>query len=362
MKNNALLVICLVLTVILPAEGGQQPVTIALCRPTISQIRNIDVLYEKDLITIDTLHLICVYHEDELTDYAESLEYVRQHDLDWVSFYQITGSVAPEEVYKENRWTPRFRELFHRTAGIIFTGGMDLPPVLYDDSTSLLSEVLTPIRSIYETSFLFHLIGGSRNPAYTPLLESDRNYVILGLCLGCQTLNVAAGGTLIQDIPTEIYRLNTFEEVLSQDRDRIHSARYLKGLNPAATDIAPAFHRIRFVSGSRFHTEWDGKITDHPYILTSHHQAIKELGKDLTIAATSMDGKIIEAVEHRRYPQVLGVQFHPEYFALYAKGLYFRRNPGGKKDFNLRKFLMDHRPSMDFHVRLWRWFSLALAR
>jgi len=357
----------LVILLLIPIGGlsGNEPdpvIAIALCRPEEGQIKNIEVLYEKDLITVERLRLLCIYHEDEKTDYAPARRYVKEEGLEWVTFLVITGQVPLREVYRENHWTPQFRKIFESTRGIIFTGGMDLPPALYREPTHLLSEVHTPIRSVYETSFLFHLVGGKQDARLVPFLESKRDYAVLGLCLGCQTLNVAAGGTLYQDIPTEIYHLTYHQEVLNLGPDRIHSARYVKALHPLKKDLAPAFHRIEFAPDSLFVKEWGFAPDDHPSILTSHHQAVKDLGKDLCIVARSMDGRVIEAIHHTRYPGVLGVQFHPEYHSLFMKGKLYRQDPAGEKNFNLRRFLLDHPPSMDFHVRLWEWFSRSIER
>ncbi len=70
-----------------------------------------------------------------------------------------------------------------------------------------------------------------------------------------------------------------------------------------------------------------------------------------------MDGKIVEVVEHRKYKHVLGVQFHPEYYPLYQKGLYLKEEPGDELNFNPREFLLAHEPSMTFHKAIWQWFS-----
>lgn len=363
MKRILLLIISLVLVTNLPVYGNSEndTITIALCRPAKNQVKNIETLYEKDIITVEKLNLICIYHEDEKTDYAAAQKYVKENDLEWVTFLIITGKVPIKDVYKKNIWSGQFKKIFGNTKGIIFTGGMDLPPKLYNKPTNLLSEVRTPTRSIYETSFLFHLIGGSQNKSFIPFLELNKKYVIFGLCLGCQTLNVAAGGTLYQDIPTEIYNLKNFEDILHSGQDQIHSARYSRSLHPMTKDIAPAFHRIIFKPGSIFHKKMGFKKNDHPYILTSHHQAVKQIGKDLKVAATSMDGKIIEALTHKRFKNVLGVQFHPEFYPLFLKGKYFRKNPSKEKIFNLRNFLNNHPPSMQFHKELWKWFSMVIS-
>jgi len=337
-----------------------ETVTFAMCRPLVSQIENIEQMYEKDIITLENIHLILVYHEDESTDYEPAKAYVKENKLDWVTFAPIKGKVAPGDLFKENEWTEQFRSIFDQTAGIIFTGGMDIPASIYGEETRLLTEIKTPNRHYYEISFLFHLIGGSRNTGFAPFLETRKDYPVLGICLGAQSMNVAAGGTLYQDIPTQVYGLETFERVLKQDREKIHSSRYVKGLFPLETDLPPAFHRVKFVKGGICTGGMKMKTGDEPFVLTSHHQALKTLGKDLKVSATSMDGKIIEAVEHRKYPNVVGIQFHPEYFPLYLKGRFFREAPGQPRDFNLRRFLMDHPPSMQFHKAIWHWFSEAL--
>jgi putative glutamine amidotransferase len=101
-------------------------------------------------------------------------------------------------------------------------------------------------------------------------------------------------------------------------------------------------------------------MSDNPLVLSSHHQAIRELGENLYTIATSMDGKIPEIIRHVTFENVLGVQFHPEYAALYLKGKFFLERPGSSPDLNLGTFLTNHPPSMAFHIQLWKWFSQAL--
>jgi putative glutamine amidotransferase len=346
----------------LAAGPGEQPVevVVAMCRPLVSQIKNIEQLYEKDMIPLERIRLLCVFHEDELSDYQPAFDYVEENKLAWVQFEKIEGKVPVENLFRENKWTAQFKKIFTASRGIIFTGGMDIPPAIYGEESHLLTEATTPVRSMYEASFLFHLVGGKQNPTFSPFLVSRPGYPILAICLGAQTLNVAAGGTLVQDIPGEIYGCQTMEEVLRLDPEKIHSSTYMKKLNVLEEDLTPAFHRIRLKGNSIFVQRMDMKESDRPYILTSHHQAVERLGSGLAVTATSMDGRVVEAVEHITFKNVLGVQFHPEYEGLYRKGRFFKRGPGEPQAWNLRRFLLDHSPSMKFHQNLWQWFAGAL--
>jgi len=362
MKRSKLLIIVILIFCMFPVfnEGsvtsGKVPV-IVMCRPTIDQIRNIVVMKGAGLLGAGEISLICVYHEKELTDYALSRKYVADRRLKWVSFAELKGKVARGDLFRENIWTLQFREIFEVSDGIIFTGGMDIPPDIYGENNSFLTEATTPYRTRYESSFLFHLIGGGQNVAFRPFLKERLDYPVLGICLGAQTMNIAAGGSLVQDIPSEVYGLGSVEQVLKQSREKIHSSRYIKALFPGESkDIAPAFHGIKVTGKSILLKKIVGDLKGSPMVLSSHHQSVKILGKDLFIAATSKDGKIIEAIEHRKFKNVLGVQFHPEYRYLHKGLKFFTNDPEGKNFFSLKSFLKHNPPSLIFHKNLWSWF------
>ncbi len=332
---------------------------IVMCRPLLSQIKNIVFLVESGILPVKEIQLQCVYHEDERTSYAESRRYVLSEGLTWVRFQKIRSRVAVKDLFKQNAWSERFRDLIRTSHGIIFTGGMDVPPAIYGEKNRLITEATTPYRSYYEISFLYHLVGRGNSNDPIPILKNRPDYPVLAICLGSQSLNIAAGGSLIQDIPSEVYRLDSIEDVLAQESDRIHSIRYLKALYPAAKGLFSHFHRIRLQSGSIF--ERIGiQINDTPYVLSSHHQSVERIGNGLKVIATSLDGKVVEALAHQRYRNVLGVQFHPEVYKLFQKRRYYKTSPYGKADFNPATFLETHHRSMAFHLKIWDWFGKAL--
>lgn len=367
--KKALLAILLLAVLSLPgAAAGEKPhvPVIVMTHPTLSQVRNIVEMYEKDVLPLPELVLLGIYHEDELRNeeeaeaYQEAFAYVHDNKLDWVRFRKISGRVEADGLFRENAWTPQFREIFAAADGFLFTGGMDIPPALYGHKTALLTEPTTPARHLYEISLLFHLLGGGRNPSFTPFLAAKPGLPVLAVCLGLQSLNVALGGTLTQDIPSELYGLATVEEVLAQDPDRIHSGVYLEKLDANDPDLAPPFHRIFLLPDSAFVRRMGIVADATPEVATSHHQAIDKLAAGLRATALSLDGRIVEAVEHLRFANVLGIQFHPERCALYQKGLRQRRAPGAALDFNPLAFLKANPPSYEFQRAIWKWFADAL--
>jgi putative glutamine amidotransferase len=85
-----------------------------------------------------------------------------------------------------------------------------------------------------------------------------------------------------------------------------------------------------------------------------------KLGKRIKIAATSLDGKVVEAIEHEKYPNVFGLQFHPEFPVLYDYEKKFRLTPQDTEEKSLRSILESNPPSFDFHKNIWAWFSQKL--
>lgn len=340
---------------------------IVMTHATLSQVKNIVEMYEKDVLPLKSLVLLGIYHEDELANkeqaqaYLDAFSYVEKNGLSWVRFRKITGRVGIDGLFRENLWTAQFREIFAAASGFIFTGGEDIPPAVYGRETSLLTEPWTPARSLYEVSLLFHLLGSGRNPSFAPFLSGRKDFPVLAICLGLQSLNVAAGGDLIQDIPSEVYGQKTVEAVLASAPDQIHSGVYLEKLFPNDEDLLYPFHRIRLGGNSVFIGRMGISARATPFAATSHHQAIGKLGAGLRVTATSMDGKIIEAVEHERFANVLGIQFHPERYTLYRKGLWQRSKTGAPLDFNPLTFLKANPPTHEFHLAIWKWFAEQVA-
>jgi putative glutamine amidotransferase len=288
---------------------------IVIMHPTVNNLRTFLFLTQEGIFPLpEGYRAVGVFHESASYDYQLSAEFIREEGLEHISLLGIAPVLDTESLYRENECTPLFREIFEKAEGAIFFGGPDIPPATYGQPLSLLTVITDPNRHYLELSFLFHLLGGYQNQAFVPLLEEKPDFPILGLCLGMQTMNVATGGTMIQDIPFEIYEMTTVEEVLAADqhmRHRNYNIHYSLDRN-----VTPdTYHQVEITEGHL--AAINHGIGHLPYVLSSHHQAASKIGQGFKVTARSMDGKVVEAIEHQKYPHVIGVQFHPEVRDLY---------------------------------------------
>jgi len=166
-------------------------------------------------------------------------------------------------------------EALRHLDGIVVTGGnFDIHPRYYGESP------LEGLRDIKELRTQFELALIS--------LALARDLPLLGICGGEQAINVALGGSLYQDIATQVPRAMDHEQRSPKDH---------------------AGHKTRILPGTKLHQILGCKVLETN---TTHHQAVKEPGKGLVVNAIAEDG-IIEAIESKDHTFVLGVQWHPEY-------------------------------------------------
>ena len=337
-----------------PPAGSK--VTIIALYPCVGTIKDLMTLRQSRLIDIQNLEVIGVYHTKEITDYGQSQAFITEKGLDWFRLHPISAPIQAETVFKANALTPEFEKLFEQADGIIFFGGPDVPPSLYKEKTSFLTVIEDPYRHYLETSFVFHLLGGFQDEGFKPLLDRRPDFPVLGLCLGCQTLNVGAGGTLTQDIFSEIYGASTLEDAVALGPPIWHFNPYSR-LFPREGFSGFFFHDIQFTQEGRFQKEIGWKRRERPAVFSAHHQQAEKLGKGFRTIASSLDGKIVEAIEHERFRHVLGVQFHPEAWLLFNQNYQVKFTPQDKEPLNLNAYLKGRPESFEFHKKLWSWVS-----
>jgi putative glutamine amidotransferase len=164
--------------------------------------------------------------------------------------------------------------------GVLLTGGGDVDPVLYGEDRHPTISDAEPGRDEFEIDLARRAM--------------DANIPLLAICRGSQVLNVAAGGTLVQDIPSAVAT------------DLAHSLEVPKDC------IA---HDIQIAANSRLHAALGGVVEAGCTcrVNSRHHQSVGALGKRFVASATAPDG-VIEAIEAPDARFCVGVQWHPENF------------------------------------------------
>jgi len=177
------------------------------------------------------------------------------------------------------------RRLIERIDGLVISGGnFDIHPSFYGEK---------PIKQIgaikhERTEFELELTAWALR----------RDLPLFGICGGAQAINVALGGSLYQDIAAQLPDAGQHQKSAREDTGG---------------------HRIQIRRGTQLESIVKRRTLE---VNTTHHQAVKRLGKGLVVNATAEDG-LIEGIESSDHSFVLGVQWHPERLA--AKNLHQRK-------------------------------------
>lgn len=338
------------------ADPGPNTAVLTICYPTLYSLNSVIGLQKEGLLPTDGLIVAGVFHEDESSNYAGAMNFIKNQGLeDRFVFHRVSGELTPENLFGENPCSQEYRKIFEKSDAIIFFGGADMPPELYGRKTSLLSALHTPVRHYFELSFIFHLLGGHQDPSFTPFLASRPEFPVLGICLGEQSINAGTGGTLVQDIWSEVYGLSTVEDVIALGPEQWHNNPWPR-LKPQDGLLSYNLHRIRLSASGKLVKELGMDESDTPYVVSSHHQAAARPGRYIRVIATSMDGRVAEAIEHELFPNVLGTQFHPEFTVIWDKDKKVRISPD-EEPFTIRTRLEEHEPGFTFQRKIWEWFG-----
>ncbi len=331
------------------AAGRQTDVThLGVVNLTVRNIEKITFLEEQGILLFDSLLVTGYLHSANTTEIEKVKQYLIEQKIDFIRIETIKGEVSLDSLFVPNKWSPQFNEVFTATDGLIFLGGDDIPPAVYGESTFITTSIIDRTRN-WELSLMFHLIGGNQNKKITPLLDKKPDFPILGVCLGMQIMNVAAGGSLYQDIPIQIYKKQFCEEVAAMPQAQQHK-NYLYGINNNDDKTSYiAFHQISLTAESFLKGPgYKSKIC----VPSVHHQAVKQTGQHLKTAATSIDGKVVEALQHSQYPNVYGIQFHIDFPELFAPDARFQMKPN--------HFYQIPKEDQSFYKALWLDFSKRL--
>ncbi len=206
--------------------------------------------------------LIAIGQNRKMEDYLESVRRAGGEPIE-----VVVGGESPEQILA-------------RVDGLMLTGGGDVDPTLYSEAPHATFQAAETGRDAFEIALAKAAV--------------TNGIPLLAICRGMQVLNVAMGGTLIQDIPSQV-------------PGALHHSVPLPRAGSA--------HEIWLAKGSKLqalladHTE-DGETC---HVNSRHHQSVKQVAAGFDVTATSPDG-VIEAMEKPDAPYCVAVQWHPENF------------------------------------------------
>ncbi len=199
--------------------------------------------------------------------FERNIHVIEDNILTWIESFPIIPVPIPNIINEQ-----KLKEYAKFLDGLILQGGTDINPNFYDENDYYYIKTEQETRDIVELelikNFLFY------------------NKPILGICRGAQLLNVFEGGNLYQDI-----------SFMHDSKSFIHNSE----------SNCRASHFVKWENDALF-----SDCNSSNKVISVHHQAIKDLGRNIKIEAVSPEDGIIEAVRNMNYSFVYGVQWHPE--------------------------------------------------
>ncbi|MDR3411640.1 MAG: type 1 glutamine amidotransferase [Formivibrio sp.] len=208
---------------------------------------------------------------------GKRLQYIEQSIAHWVMrqgalAFMVPSIEAGDTLVRRDVSVRRYVEALD---GLILQGGADVSPISYGETALRPEWEGDRVRDLYETELIWEfLIQGKP---------------IMGICRGCQLINVAFGGSLYQDIATQLPDVQRHVDATLYDR---------------------LDHAITFAEDGWLQHIYQG--LPQGWVNSIHHQSIRRLGNDLAIEALAEDG-VVEAISKKGEGFLVGVQWHPEF-------------------------------------------------
>lgn len=209
---------------------------------------------------------------------SRTLQILEQSVAHWVMSRDVMVFMLPTLVHDGaiSRSAIRLSDYVDQVDGLVLQGGQDVSPNSYGEEPLCEEWSGDKIRDAFELELLMECI------------EAEKP--VLGVCRGCQLINVAFGGTLHQDIATQLPQAQVHNDTDLYERN---------------------FHDVRFVEGSGLARLYPG--LERARINSIHHQAASLVGRDLVVEAVCEPDAVVEALRLRGDTYVFGVQWHPEF-------------------------------------------------
>jgi putative glutamine amidotransferase len=208
---------------------------------------------------------------------SKTLQYLEQSIAHWVMSRDVLVFMVPT-VDKDgllHRSEVRLADYARALNGLVLQGGADVSPATYGETPLAPEWAGDRLRDVYEMELVHEFVEAGKP--------------VLGICRGAQLINVAFGGTLYQDIRSQL------AEAQVHVTDAYEKHR----------------HDIRFEPGSGLARLYRG--LEKPVVTSIHHQSIKALGRGLRVEAWSEPDGVVEAIRGSGRSYVFAVQWHPEF-------------------------------------------------
>jgi putative glutamine amidotransferase len=222
----------------------------------------------------------CFFHADPQRAIFKgmTLQYIEQNVAHWLMQRDVLAFMvpSPDGSTRRRRSRATVDAYADELDGLVLMGGSDVCPATYGETPLRPEWNGDRVRDQYEIA-LYRAFVDARKP-------------VLGVCRGLQLINVAQGGTLYQDLATQRpdalnHRNWTIYEA------NCHATSFVQG-----TPLAELYPRKRLVKTN-----------------SVHHQAVKNLGRDLVVEAWSEPDRVVEALRWTGPSYVFAVQWHPEF-------------------------------------------------
>jgi putative glutamine amidotransferase len=208
----------------------------------------------------------------------KNLQYIEQSLAHWIMEHGAIAFMVPA-VAHDSKHAARHLKVEHvvqELDALVLQGGADVAPQTYGQTPIDSRWQGDVVRDRYELALLRAFLA-QKKP-------------VLGVCRGAQLLNVAFGGTLYQDIPTQCPAAHAHVDTDLYDQLE-HDVTFLQGT--ALTKLYPHASQLRVTS--------------------IHHQAVADLGKGMVVEAVSTLDGLVEAIRWTGDAYARGVQWHPEF-------------------------------------------------
>jgi putative glutamine amidotransferase len=210
---------------------------------------------------------------------GRTLQYLEQSVAHWVMSRDVLVFMVPT-VDRDgliHSTDIRVSDYARALDGLVLQGGSDVCPMSYGEEPLKPEWAGDRLRDVYEIELVHAFIEAGKP--------------VLGICRGAQLINVALGGTLYQDVGTQL------PEALEHVNDSYEKHR----------------HAVRFVEGSGLARLYPH--VDRASVTSIHHQSVKTIGRGLRIEAFSEPDGVVEAIRGEGKSYILAVQWHPEFHA-----------------------------------------------